>query len=242
MNMRVAAVDVGNTSIKVGTGVADRFAFQRFDTWEAALTHLRSLGVEAVIYASVASNSGQLEAQLRASGISTFCFGSHVPLPFRVDYTGLLGADRLAAAYWAWKRLEPEETALVILAGTCITYNVLDKAQWLDGAISPGLRMRLEAMHRFTGRLPLAPMPPPTTETDAPARSTIESLQKGAWDGAVGEVEFFIRRWRTRYAPLTVFISGGDAPYICRRIWGAQCVVEAVLQGLLEFAHDYEMA
>src|SRR3546814_6230649 len=80
-----------------------------------------------------------------------------------------LGADRLAAVIGAGSSQvlsQPIQAAtslsdtgsprLVIAAGTCITYNFVNgRNQFLGGAISPGLHMRLQAMHTFTGKLPL---------------------------------------------------------------------------------------
>ena len=44
----------------------------------------------------------------------------------------------------------------VIDAGTCITFDLLlSNGHYLGGNISPGLDMRLRAMHEFTARLPL---------------------------------------------------------------------------------------
>ncbi len=45
---------------------------------------------------------------------------------------------------------------LIIDAGTAITYDIVnEKGQYLGGNISPGIEMRLKALHQFTGKLPL---------------------------------------------------------------------------------------
>ncbi len=66
-----------------------------------------------------------------------------------------LGADRLAGIVGASK-LFPAKNVLVIDMGTCIKYDFLSqKREYAGGSISPGLNMRLKALHDYTERLPL---------------------------------------------------------------------------------------
>ena len=63
-----------------------------------------------------------------------------------------IGADRLALCAAA-VRFYPKKHNLVIGMGTCITYNFINKYhEFLGGAISPGLEMRLKSMHQFTAK------------------------------------------------------------------------------------------
>ena len=40
--------------------------------------------------------------------------------------------------------------------GSCVTYNFINKYhEFVGGAISPGMEMRLKAMNHFTAKLPL---------------------------------------------------------------------------------------
>ena len=72
----------------------------------------------------------------------------HTELMFENAYQSkeTLGADRkalMAAAH----RNYPQKNVLVIDMGTCITYDLLEGgARYVGGAISPGWRMRVEAM------------------------------------------------------------------------------------------------
>ena len=76
-----------------------------------------------------------------------------VRLAYRTPHT--LGVDRLAAVLGA-RSLQPQGHLLVIDAGTCITFDVLlADGRYIGGNISPGLSMRLAAMHAHTARLPL---------------------------------------------------------------------------------------
>ena len=85
------------------------------------------------------------------------------PIPIRNLYSTpeTLGTDRLAsvtgAFYEAMKHNNDEPTdVLVIDMGTAITYDIIDAAgNYLGGNISPGVAMRLKALHHFTEKLPL---------------------------------------------------------------------------------------
>ena len=66
-----------------------------------------------------------------------------------------IGADRLALCAAAVHYF-PSKNNLVIGMGTCVTYNFINKYhEFVGGAISPGMEMRLKAMHQFTAKLPL---------------------------------------------------------------------------------------
>src|SRR5699024_8941192 len=64
-----------------------------------------------------------------------------------------LGADRIANCV-AGAQLSTTDAALIIDAGTCIKYDVVFQGNYLGGAIAPGIRMRLKALHKFTEALP----------------------------------------------------------------------------------------
>ena len=67
--------------------------------------------------------------------------------------------------------------------------------------------MRLKAMHTFTERLPVVntPTTPPTIGTD-----TAGSMQFGAFQGTVHEMNGIIAQFRAEHANLKVILTGGD--------------------------------
>lgn len=138
------------------------------------------------------------------------------PLPIELQYETphTLGNDRRALAV-AGATQYPGRPVLVIDAGSCVTYDLINAAGiYLGGAISPGLNMRLRAMHHFTASLPLVDLP----EEDAsgalpnllPGKSTQASLQAGAWEGWRGEVLHFISSFQRQYSGLITVVTGGD--------------------------------
>ena len=164
------------------------------------------------------------------------------PSPLRSAYTtpNTLGTDRLANAVAAW-HLFPQRASLVIDLGTCITYDVVDEGgTYRGGAISPGSRMRAEAMHAHTARLPLVEVvdPPALLGTD-----TGSALRSGVYHGILAELDTYSRTCRQQWPELAVVLTGGDAPLfvaaIGTRIFADPLLTLRGLHALLEHQHDH---
>src|SRR5690606_13620294 len=96
-------------------------------------------------------------------------------------------------------------------AGTCITYDFTDSdRQYYGGGISPGLKMRFQAVHTFTARLPLVI---PAENPELVGNSTETSIQSGIVNGILAEIDGIISRYRQKYPDLQVILCGGDAPF-----------------------------
>ena len=123
-----------------------------------------------------------------------------VRLAYRTPHT--LGVDRLAAVLGA-RSLQPQGHLLVIDAGTCITFDVLlADGRYIGGNISPGLSMRLAAMHAHTARLPLV---------DAQGELPLLGLDTPtALRGIAYEIEGYVRRLREEYGAISTFLTGGN--------------------------------
>jgi type III pantothenate kinase len=150
--------------------------------------------------------------------IPTLLFRHDTPIPVKNLYksASTLGSDRLAASIGAWS-LFPNQDVLTIDAGTCIKYNFVNRSnEYLGGAISPGLNMRLRAMQHFTSRLPY--IAPDTNYDKLTGTSTGESLLSGAMLGAAAEADSFINRYNSQYENLQVVFTGGDSPYLCKQL------------------------
>lgn len=139
------------------------------------------------------------------------------PLPIKNRYRSpaTLGKDRLAAAIGGAATF-PNEDVLVITAGTCITYDFVNKKSgYMGGAISPGLTMRLKALHTFTGNLPLLSIGSAEVLT---GRNTEESILSGVLNGTTAEIEGVVARYRKKHPALRVILSGGDQNYLVKRL------------------------
>jgi len=112
-------------------------------------------------------------------------------LPIQIDYKTpeTLGRDRIAGVVGA-RSLYPDQASLVIDAGTCITYDVIDAdGVYGGGQICPGLHMRLKAMHHFTDKLPLIEW---ESGFEMIGKSTEECMVSGAILGTINEMKAFI--------------------------------------------------
>ncbi len=211
MHMNVV-LDHGNTSAKIGIFEDDvlkeRIAFGKT---EDVLAFLANFSGGRIIVSSVNTAIKELPNALRGFP-EVVMLTPATPLPLKNKYASAetLGMDRIAAACGAW-HLFPYGNSLVIDAGTCITYEFVDSSgAYLGGAISPGLSMRLRAMHTFTARLPLVE---PETNPELTGDSTISCMQSGAFWGMVDEIDGAIARYRDKYPDLHVILTGGDAAF-----------------------------
>ena len=139
-----------------------------------------------------------------------------IPLPLTITYETpeTLGRDRIAAVIGAQKRYD--SACVVIDIGTCITLDFADKEKrFLGGNISPGLKMRLDAMHHFTDRLPQLEIDSPTNYI---GKTTNQAMLNGAVNGIAHEIEGFISRLTQHYPELAVVFTGGGAEFFANRI------------------------
>jgi type III pantothenate kinase len=204
-------IDVGNTRSKAGLFLEDRLEkIVSFVSTEELKAFLLNNFFECMLISSVGAPASEIAGW--ATGVEKKWILTHeLPLPIQNKYATpeTVGVDRIAAACGAWS-LFPGCDCLVIDAGTCITYEIIDRqAAYWGGAISPGLEMRLRAMHKFTARLPLVTI---NQQVNMVGNSTESCLQSGAWFGAISEIEGMIEKYRQKYPELKVILCGGDAP------------------------------
>jgi type III pantothenate kinase len=170
-------------------------------------------------------------------------FSADTPNPIHNQYQSpdTLGLDRLAAMAAVYA-LFPKQTTLVVDAGTCITYDMLDaQGSYFGGSISPGIQMRFRALHEFTGRLPLASFSP--EHIDLVGMDTPTALQSGVVNGVLAEVNGIITQYQQKHAQLNVVFCGGDANFFDSQLKNSifasnsSCIPHLVLIGLNEIIH-----
>jgi type III pantothenate kinase len=142
---------------------------------------------------------------------------SGIQLPFQLAYATpeTLGPDRLAAAAAA-RVLVPDGPLLVLQFGTAFTTEVLDEQnRYLGGTIAPGLRMRFQALHEHTARLPSL-SPDAALFGKAPVgNSTATAIGHGVQFGLLAEAWALVEYHRSRYGDaLNVLATGGDLPLL----------------------------
>ena len=136
-----------------------------------------------------------------------FSHDTPIPISNRYRTPETLGSDRLAAVIGA-SSLMPGKDLLIIDAGTCITYEVIDaRGNYWGGNIAPGMQMRLRALHEYTARLPLV-----EAEGVVPGMGydTETAIRSGVLRGMKYEIEGYIKSMRAKFPHLQVFLTGGN--------------------------------
>lgn len=214
------AIDIGNTRVKLAffeeEELMDKVILDELDT-EKIFDMAYNRKVKHIIFSSVAGYLDEKTTKRFRENFFLLQLDAETLLPIKNAYKtpSTLGKDRLAAIIGAYG-LFPNKTCLVIDAGTCVTYDVLtNKGEFLGGNISPGLKMRLKAMHSFTKRLPL----PTIKETKLDwGNSTEMALLNGAQLGLQLEIEGFMKRCFVDFGETVTFLTGGDAVFFGNKI------------------------
>jgi len=217
----VLTVDVGNTRIKAavfeGSTALGNFVFEKEELEKEIEKILKKFqNCSHLVVASV----GNIEKQsfLAFEKQLAIHFLTHEdPFPFINKYATpkTLGIDRMVLAAGATLQF-PKQNRLVIDAGTCITYDFIDESDhYWGGAISPGLRLRYEALHNYTARLPLLSLETPESYI---GNTTAQAIHSGVVNGFVYEIDGFIDEYRTNFPNFIIILTGGDTDFLAKRL------------------------
>ncbi len=228
-----AAVDIGNTRAKIGIFCEWELVTSFTDIHEQQILELlHEHRVEKVIVSNVNKSTAVEKIKTQISKLKPLYFNHLTKLPIKINYNtpDTLGVDRIAAAVAA-HFLYPRQNCLSVDCGSCITYDLLKEGKtYLGGAISPGIQMKLKALHNFTARLPLIEN---KNDIEVIGKTTEESILSGVVNGTVAEIEGMIQNYKNLFADLKVVLCGGDALFFDSKIKGTNFVVEdLVLIGL----------
>ncbi|MBC7388189.1 MAG: type III pantothenate kinase [Opitutaceae bacterium] len=211
-------VDIGNTLIKAGIfrgkNLIEKVVFESYD---AFIFWAVKQSFANVIISNVKKEEAQLLDTFSLSNLLIFDYKLHLPIKNTYKTPETLGKDRLASVLGAMS-IFPGKNCLIIDAGTCITYDIINSnAEYLGGAISPGLSMRFKALNQFTAKLPLLETGEnfPVTGND-----TNSSIRSGVQNGMIYEIEGMIENYKNLYPELTVILCGGDSSFFESKIKG----------------------
>ena len=215
-------VDLGNTFAKIAV-------FQNYRVLETfkVLKEEKNKKIEKIfqeypkiefsILSSVLKDDDSAKKILQKHSI-LYYLDSNLKLPFKNRYASpqTLGKDRMALAAAAVNKYS-EKNCLVIDAGTCVTYDVVNnRSEYLGGGISPGLQMRFNAVHKFTEKLPL--IMADSNHLKLVGDSTEESLKSGIYFGFAAEIDGMISHYKSEFKDLTVILTGGDLLFLSKRL------------------------
>jgi len=218
--MHNLVIDIGNTNSKFAVFNSKTLVhYQRVETLTVANLKevIATYQVQNFTISSVNTAVDELVGFLKDE-LTYFPFSTQVKAGIINTYQTLdtLGLDRWAKVIAA-KQLYANRNCLIIDAGTCITYDVLtDKSEYFGGSISLGIAMRFEALHHYTGKLPLIKW---DQSLNIPAGTNTENaIKNGVLQGIVNEVEGFIASENKKNDNLLVLLTGGDANFLMEQL------------------------
>jgi len=245
--MNNLVIDIGNTFSKIAL-------FNNRDLEKLHITEAISIRVleevisefdiDNAIVSSVGREIPEIESFLQSfSNYHRFKSSGFYQVINHYKTPATLGPDRYAAVIGA-SSLFKDQDCMVIDAGTCVTYDFIDRNRnYFGGSITPGLSMRFKAMHSFTGKLPMAEFN--EEFNDKYGADTWSALLSGVQNGIVYEAEGFIQSYINNYPGMIVVISGGDVNFFDTRLKNSifapiiKSVPNLVLIGLNEVIHQY---
>ena len=212
--------DIGNNSAKFFLFNGEQIILhtRRSDaSYEIISEWHEQFGIDRIIVSTVIDLTQEEKEQFHAIGSLVIWFNNCTLTPLKVDYATpqTLGSDRIAAAVGAWHE-KPGNNLLVIDAGSAITIDFVSRdGIYKGGNIAPGVKMRLKALHDYTGRLPLV-----DKEGDIPplGHDTETAIRSGVISGICHEIDGYIEEIKTKFGDVLVFLTGGDEKTLKNRI------------------------
>ncbi|MDX1956736.1 MAG: type III pantothenate kinase [Chitinophagaceae bacterium] len=211
--------DFGNTRMKAGIFHDDVLA---------EVVVLENDGVELIenlinqykpgksILSSVINHNPEIETTLaNRTRFHRLNHLSKLPFTTPVGKPETIGADRLALAAAAVHFYSGRHN-LVIGLGTCITYNFINKnREFIGGAISPGMEMRLKALNYYTAKLPLE-----KADWNVPlvGYDTRTNILTGVVMAMAMEINGFTESYGEKFSNFNVLLTGGDIPFLASHL------------------------
>ena len=200
--MNLIAVDIGNSTIIIGFFSEAGVIMQKIDTSPLKTPEeymsifqdfLSENSVEknttGVIISSVVPDhtEGVRKTLKGLTSVEPLMVSCKIKtgLTFHIPNPEGLGSDRIANAVAAYERYKCP--VAVVDFGTATTISVVGRdAEYIGGAIMPGIRLMNESLAKGTARLSEAPLTPPV---HALGPDTIQCIQSGLFYGTAGAIE-----------------------------------------------------
>ncbi|RYF26892.1 MAG: type III pantothenate kinase [Flavobacteriales bacterium] len=241
--MHNLVIDIGNTNSKLAVfNQREMVLYKRFQFIDHAklATLIEQYAIQNATVSSVNTDASELIVFLKGL-VNYVPFSTAISAGIKNSYRSLatLGLDRWAKVIAAHQLFKGKNT-MMIDAGTCITYDVLNSnSEYFGGSISLGINMRFKALNHYTERLPLIAWP--NEDTNIPlGDETTNAIKNGVLQGVLNEVEGFIATENKKNIDLQIIITGGDADFLNKQlknsIFASQIIQEPylVLKGLNE--------
>ena len=213
-------IDIGNTRVKAAVFEQDIVLELVFFDKKRIVSEVKKIvkkyKITKGIMSSVAIISKiKLEKLQKVLELELVSSSTKVPFTNLYKTPKTLGVDRIALVARAVIKF-PKKNVLIIDAGTCITFDFVNKkSEYLGGAISLGILMRYRALNKFTSKLPLLEIKSPKNYI---GNSTKESINSGVVNGVIQEIDGIIEQYKNNYSDLTIVLTGGDTNFLAKRL------------------------
>ena len=240
----LVAVDVGNSSIKLGwfpdgctsgelrpsqvlTLSEEELASPSWNAFCAMIAANSHWAIASVNQSACDALTNLLKIDCPSAKI-THLQNSMLPISTKLDSPELIGTDRLLAVLAVRELFPYARPAIVIDSGTAVTVDVLDaQGEFAGGVIMPGSALIARALNAGTSQLPEV-NPDGQHPPSAIGINTSEAISAGIFWGLVGSIKELIYQQRqTLGLDTPVFISGGDR-WLARHL-NMECKVTAHL-------------
>jgi type III pantothenate kinase len=217
---KIAFLDAGNSSFKIGVRLEDQWGITSFKEPDKLAEYVKKQCIDYVITISVKPDNSWLDQLVDHAQIAVLEISDIPSEMMNYETTDTLGLDRffacLGAFQWANKAV------LVIDAGSACTLDFMDEdGVFQGGVIMPGVQSLLKVFLQSAPNLPRFPFQIPDS---FPGKSSNESLQWGLSQLFVDGINANIVRYQEKYTDFEIFVTGGDAELVAQYI-EEECVV-----------------
>jgi type III pantothenate kinase len=207
----ILVFDVGNTNIVLGVYKGDKL----MDFWRVATDTQKTADEYGIIIKQMFIHQGynidDVKAVIISSVVPPMMYtlehmsrkyfkkeplvvgpGIKTGMNIKIDNPKEVGADRIVNAVAGFELYGGP--LIIVDFGTATTYCAIAKnGDYLGGAISPGVRISMDALYQRTAKLPRVELIKPDNVI---CKNTISSIQSGVIFGYVGQVDYIIRRMK----------------------------------------------
>ena len=207
----ILVFDVGNTNIVLGAYKGDKL----LDFWRVSTDTQKTADEYGIIIKQLFVHQGysidDVKAVIISSVVPPMMYtlehmtrkyfkkealvvgpGIKTGMNIKYDNPKEVGADRIVNAVAGYEMYGGP--LIIVDFGTATTYCAIAKnGDYLGGAISPGVRISMDALYQRTAKLPRVELLKPDTVI---CKNTISSIQSGVIFGYVGQVDYIVRRMK----------------------------------------------
>lgn len=212
-------VDIGNTSIKVGV-FEDNALLEEFriasdkdlsqDEYEVLLkTLLKPFKITGCIIGSVVE---ELNEKFKRAVKNVFNIDAmfltneiNIGLKIKLQNPKEAGADRIANACAAY--INYDKPCIVIDFGTAISFDIVNSdGEFIGGVIAPGLKLQMNALNKFTSKLPKIEV---AISPTAIGNNTTDAILSGVIRGTACMIDGLIKQCEAELGEKAVILATG---------------------------------